>query len=239
MGEFRLEALGTPADAETQKQLETRRVIKNAHLGTDLSVQTVRELTLGDTSYFSFFPASSPEGRKITEATLEANQAQVDRRAAQEELAEWIRWSNSAAREHRDGLTPASMEITGFSGFYVRMFYGPEDVLTPGFAQQTMERVRAWLDGFGGWLVLRTRDSSARSLLQGGRYYQAMFNRARSQNLAIQPMSQALEESPFLEQLGPSIGINEPIQYLIRVSEAADYAAPVSLRRPVAWFVES
>ncbi len=60
-----------------------------------------------------YFPHSSAQGKFLAEGTLEANRIQVYRDPAQEELADWIRWSNNEARARRDGLTPASMEITG------------------------------------------------------------------------------------------------------------------------------
>jgi hypothetical protein len=45
---------------------------------------------------------------------------QANRDGAQQELVEWVRLSNEDAKLKRDGLTPAGMEIRGFSGWFVR-----------------------------------------------------------------------------------------------------------------------
>jgi len=60
---------------------------------------------------------------------VESYRVQTYRDEAQRELAQWIRFSNEEARKHRDGLTTEGMEITGFSGWFVRQFMDQGDVV--------------------------------------------------------------------------------------------------------------
>jgi hypothetical protein len=61
----------------------------------------------------------------------------------------------------------------------------------------------------------------------------------REKNIAIHPMTQILEESSTRQVLNQAIGLSENIQFILRVGYLKDYPPPVSLRRPVDWFVRS
>ena len=52
-------------------------------------------------------------------------------------------------------------------------------------------------------------------------------------------MTQILEESQTKQGLNQSIGISDNIQFILRVGYLKNYPDPVSLRRPVDWFVRS
>ena len=56
---------------------------------------------------------------------------------------------------------------------------------------------------------------------------------------SIHPMSQILEEASTKQSINNSIGINDNIHFILRVGYVKNYPAPVSLRRPVDWFVRS
>jgi hypothetical protein len=52
---------------------------------------------------------------------------------AQQELANWIRFSSHDAEKYRDGLTTASIEIDGIPGWVVRNFYNKDNVMKKDF----------------------------------------------------------------------------------------------------------
>ncbi len=52
-------------------------------------------------------------------------------------------------------------------------------------------------------------------------------------------MTQMLEESSTQQMLNQAIGISENIQFILRVGYLKDYPQPVSLRRPVEWFMKA
>ena len=78
--------------------------------------------------FIHYLPNTSKESQFINEQTIVANRLQADRNPAQQELADWIRFSTKNADKYRDALTTASMEIEGIPGWVVRNFYNKDNV---------------------------------------------------------------------------------------------------------------
>jgi hypothetical protein len=66
---------------------------------------------------------------------------------------------------------------------------------------------------------------------------QRLFLNVRERNIALHPMTQILEEASTRQTLYQSIGISGNIQFILRTGYVKDYPPPVSLRRPVDWFL--
>ena len=62
---------------------------------------------------------------------------------------------------------------------------------------------------------------------------------ARERNIAIHPMTQILEEKTGVNQLAANHQASMIPQFVLRVGYLKRYPEPVSLRRPVRWFVQS
>jgi hypothetical protein len=214
-----------------------RRTVRSHHLPQALRSTDVQALSAPFGDGVAFFPSGSAGARWLSECTVEANRVQANRDQAQEELSRWIRWSDGEAREHRNGLTPASMEITGLAGWYVRHFMSQSSVMTPSFRERSVEVVREQLRGYGGWFVITSPDASVATLVETGRRFERMWLGSRGRMIAIHPMTQILEESPFRDQVGRQLGVSGAVQFVVRASYLARYPEPVSLRMPVARFV--
>jgi hypothetical protein len=52
-------------------------------------------------------------------------------------------------------------------------------------------------------------------------------------------MTQILEETNTAQTLQQSLGIDQPVQFMLRTGYLKNYPQPVSLRRPVDWFVHT
>jgi hypothetical protein len=184
-----------------------------------------------------FFPNDSPQGKYLREETIEANRKQAFRDFAQEELSNWIRWSDKDARRRRDGLTPATMDIGGIAGFYVRNFYDRESVLSESFRKTTIDGVTKQVRVCGGWLVVTSADSSVPTLLDYGRVWESILLRARERMIAIHPMTQMLEETASRNAIAKELGLVGEVQWILRMGYVASYPLPVSLRRPLSAFI--
>ena len=77
------------------------------------------------------------------------------------------------------------------------------------------------------------------TLLETGKRMQRLFLKVREKKIAIHPMTQILEEAPTRQLLNQSIGISDNIQFILRMGYLKNYPEPVSLSRPVDWFVRS
>jgi hypothetical protein len=219
------------------ERIALRRTLRKNYLSKPVQESIIRDIFAEDYGNILYFPQQSIQSKLIADATLSANQIQVNNNASQKELSEWIRWSNSDAKKHKDGLTPATMEIDGLSGFFVRSFYDKDNVTSEGFKKQTLGLVKEQLDQSGNWIIITTKDNSTASLINAGRIYERAMLKVRELNIAFHPMSQAIEEKDVYQSLKRSLNIDGCIQFIIRAGYVKEYPKPVSLRRPVEEFM--
>lgn len=234
--EVKLVKKGAKNSFDTAK-IKNRRTVRSDYLNDLLKKEDLDYLVDSEAEYIHYLPNNSKENQFINEQTIKANRLQAYRDPAQQELADWIRFSSTDAAKFRDGLTTAGMEIEGFSGFIVRNFYGKDDVMKADFRETSLEKVKMQVLQSAGWILITSKDNSVETLIETGRRMQRLFLKVREKNIAIHPMTQILEETATRETLNKSIGISENIQFILRVGYLKNYPEPVSLRRPVEWFV--
>ena len=229
------------------EKFKKRRTVRSNFLDQEIKGDDLKYITKHDTRlclvqiqspHSFYFPNNSPQGKYLQAGTIEANRAQAFRDPAQEELANWIRWSNKDAKQYRNGLTPESMEIKGIAGFFVRSFYDRQSVLKKSFRDQTVDVAAKQVKTCGGWLVVTSSDSSIPALIEHGRVFQNMLLKIRDKMIAIHPMTQMLEEKPWKDQVAKELGVTGEVQWILRISYLKSYPDPVSLRMPVSWFVK-
>ena len=218
-------------------KIKNRRTVRSGYLNDVLKKEDSDYLINSEAEFIHYLPNNSKESQFINEQTIEANRLQIYRDAAQQELADWIRFSSNDAEKNRDGLTTAGMEIEGISGFVVRNFYDKTDVMKTNFRETSLDKVKKEVSESAGWILITSKDNSVETLLETGRRMQRIFLKVREKNIAIHPMTQILEEPSTREMLNQSIGISENIQFILRVGYLKNYPEPVSLRRPVEWFM--
>jgi hypothetical protein len=229
------------------EKLKRRRTVRSNFLDQEIRGDDLEYITKHDTRqclvqvkspHSFYFPNNSIQGKYLQQGTIEANRTQAFRDPAQEELANWIRWSNKEAKEYRNGLTPESMEIKGIAGFFVRSFYDRQSVLKKSFRDQTVDVVAKQVKTCGGWLVVTSHDSSIPALIEHGRVFQNMLLKIRDKMIAIHPMTQMLEEIPWRNQVARELGLPAEIQWILRLGYLKSYPDPVSLRMPLSLFVQ-
>lgn len=234
--EVKLNKTGSKNSFDISK-IKNRRTVRSNFLSDELKKEDIQNLVNSDSEFVHYLPSTSKESQFISSQTIVANRLQIDRDPAQQELAEWIRFSSKDAEKYRDGLTTASMEIKGFSGWVVRNFYGKDNVMKKDGRETALDKVKKEVSKSAGWIFITSKDNSVATLLETGRRMQRLFLEVREKNIAIHPMTQILEEPSTRKQLHQSIRIGENIQFILRVGYLGKYPQPVSLRRPVDWFV--
>jgi hypothetical protein len=155
------------------------------------------------------------------------------------ELANWTRFSNQYVEKYCDGLTTAGMEINGIPGWVVRNFYDKDNVMTNDFRERSIDKVQKEVSESAGWILITSQDNSVQTLLEMGRRMERLFLKVRERNIVIHPMTQILEEPSTSANLNQSIGIGEHIQFILRTGYLKNYPPPVSLRRPLARFIQT
>ena len=220
-------------------KIKSRRTVRSNFLSEVLKPEDLRYLVNSEPEFIHYLPVTSKESQLIDEQTIAANRLQAYRDPAQQELADWIRFSSKDADEYRDGLTTASMEIEGISGWVVRNSYSKDNVMKKDFRERGIDQIQKEVSSSAGWILITSQDNSVAALLETGRRMQRLFLKVRERNIAIHPMTQILEEASTRQTLNQSIGINESIQFILRSGYVKNYPQPVSLRRPIDWFIRT
>jgi hypothetical protein len=221
--------------AEQLDRIARRRTLRKGYSSAPLSRDDVAALSepLGDRALW--LPRGTKRADWLADAAVQSFQQQTWRDPAQQELAQWVRFSDAEASTAMDGLTPDSMEVSGLAGFYMRHFMDAKSVRSKSFRDRGVDAVREQAREGGGWLVLGAQDESTGSLLEAGRAFARMTLLLHERRLAVHPMSQVLEEDPWRVEVGRALGLGSP-QFLLRVGYVERYPEPVSLRRPVSAF---
>lgn len=219
------------------QKIKLRRTVRSNYLNDAIKKDDVAYLMREETDSFHFIPNTTKEFQYLNEQTIEANKIQAYRDDAQAELADWIRFSSKDTEKYADGLTTASMEIEGFAGWIVRNFYGKANVMKKDFREKNIDNVEKEVAQSAGWLLITSKDNDVGTLLETGKRMQRLWLKVRERNIAIHPMTQILEESATNKALNQSVGINESIQFILRVGYLKAYPQPVSLRRSVDRFL--
>ena len=229
---------GSSIDYPLQR-ISRRMTVKHGFLSDEIKKEDVKALSKPLDGNLYYFPAGTEHANCIREEAIENFRVQTQRDDAQRELVQWLRISNKDAERYRDGLTVEGMEIRGFKGWFVRNFVQPEDFMKSSFREQGVDHTATLARQGGGWFVITSRGRTVADLIETGRKFERMALLARERNIAIHPMTQCLEEESGKKQIAANHRASMIPQFLLRVGYLQRYPEPVSLRRPVSWFVQS
>ena len=227
-----------PTDYPLQR-ITRRMTVKHDYLSKEINAEDIRALSEHLTGRLFYFPRGTDHATCIEEGAIENFRIQTQRDDAQKELVQWVRFSNKEAERHRDGLTLEGMEIRGFKGWFVRNFMNPEDFMKPSSRKQSVDQIAKLARQGGGWLVITGEGQTVSDLIDSGRRFERMVLTARERSLAIHPMTQYLEEKAGLKQIAAEHDQRVIPHFVLRIGYLDTYPDPVSLRRPVSWFVRS
>ncbi len=232
---FRLHAVN--AVAQPLDQIHLRRTVRNGYLASEIRTADIASI-LNPHEPFHYSPKGSAGAKYLVEGTVEANRQQAYRDPAEEELANWIRWSAADAAKRRNGLTRAGMEIEGLAGWYVSHFYDRANVLSKSFRETNVKQVIERVHQGAGWLVVSSKEGSISMLIETWRLFQRMWLQLRDKKIAIHPMTQMLKETLWREQVAKNLGVDGVPQFILRIGNISSYPNPASLRMPPSWIVQ-
>jgi hypothetical protein len=221
------------------QRMVMRRTVKSHMLPGELKSSDVNEFEKATENHLYYFPAGTPHSECMAKETVNNFIIQFDNERAMAEAANWTRLGDEEIKKYRDGLTPAGMEIHGLAGFFVRNFMEKNDVMGKPFREKGIEKIRKQVKEGAGWLVITSEGDSVKDLIETGRRFQRMVLKAREKMIAIHPMTQVLEERQGQENIRENHSETMIPQFILRVGYLSQYPDPVTLRRPVEWFVRS
>ncbi|MCA1786629.1 MAG: twin-arginine translocation signal domain-containing protein [Desulfobacteraceae bacterium] len=220
-------------------RLSSRRTVKNHLSDRQLTPEDVNAFSHLTDGHLFYFANDTTHADHMAEQAVSNYIIQMKNSSAVREMAEWTRLKDTTIKEHRDGLTPAGMEIHGLAGWYVRHFMDQADVTKKTFVEKGIEKTRHQARQGAGWLVITGEGNTVADLLASGRRFQRMALEARNRMIAIHPMSQTLEETRGQKHITKNHGPGTIPHFMLRVGYLDKYPDPVSVRRPVEWFVRT
>jgi nitroreductase len=220
-------------------RIAMRRTVKSNMLLKELSRTDIRAFEEKVGSGLYYFPRGGEHAAFMEKEAIDNFKIQAENDKAQEELSKWIRFKNSNIEKYRDGLTARSMEINGIAGWYVRTFMKQKDVISDSFRQKGIEKTIEQAGQGAGWIVITSDGNKTADLIDTGRRFQKMALIARERNIAIHPMTQTIEEKHGQANIKANHKPETMPQFMLRVGYVNKYPNPVTLRRPVKWFVKT
>ena len=214
-------------------QIENRRTLRTPFHKTEISKDHLNKLVDNNNSEIFYFSSSSKEGKYIAEQTLAAYTQQANDDQAKQELANWMRFSNSDVEKHRDGLTTSGMGITGFGGFFVRNFYKPEDSMKDSFIKTGIEKTKEQTENCGGWILILQNEDNPERWIKTGMLYQRLNLDCRDLMIGFHPMNQMIEEGNFEKNANEHLSLPGVIQFVARIGYEDEYPPANSVRRSV------
>jgi hypothetical protein len=157
------------------------------------------------------------------------------------ETARWFRFSDRELREKRDGFGAAQNGVEGVKKWFAESFIlSRERAVDPNgaFAQGAVAQTGEQAGSASAFAALVSRTNTRLEQVLAGRAYARMDLTASRLGLAIQPLSQVLQEYPEMaalqKRLKAVLGVadEETVQMLFRLGRAE--AAPRTPRREVA-----
>ncbi|MDD9302812.1 MAG: nitroreductase [Desulfobacter sp.] len=233
----RVRLLAIVPNQASLSRITLRRTVKSNLKPGEIGSADIKAFNKAVGDGFYYFPRNSGHGRLMAESAVENFKRQFENKAAMEEAAFWTRLSDRDAKKFRDGLTTDGMEINGVIGWGVRTFMKSRDVTGETWRKKAVEKVAAQAGQGGGWVVITSRGNSVADLIDTGRRFQRMALLARERNIGIHPMTQSLEEPHGQKTIQENHDASMVPQFMLRVGYLDQYPDPVSLRRPVHWFL--
>jgi len=216
--------------------LENRRTLRQAFDTAQISDSAISLLTQDNAESIHFIQAPSVKGKYIRQQTIEAYSKQSRNKDAQDELSQWLRFSNADAKNKRDGLTTSGMEIKGLAGWVVRCFFKPSDSKKETFISEGIKKTCNQAENCAGWILVTQQKDTPESWISTGRMIERLNIKCRGLKIGFHPMSQMIEEPDFEKQVNAQLGFSGIIQFVARVGYVKTYPEPVSVRRQVDLF---
>lgn len=226
-----------PRNQEILSLMEKRHTDKRNYLPTPISEQLVQTLLAEHAPNLYYYPAGTQGFAWLAENSVQSMNTQSLHQGKREELAHWLRYSNQEAIEKMDGLPAEQLGMRGIKKFFYYLYINPERAVSDTFAQQSVSLQAKQVEHSTGFFVL-TGKGSIPGLIYAGMDSERFWLDAARHDIAMQPLSQILEEEPYKDQIVGELGLSEPVQMIFRAGLVDEYGQNNKVRRHWTDFVE-
>ncbi|WP_369049308.1 nitroreductase family protein [Tenacibaculum sp. UWU-22] len=210
--------------------IKKRLTIRTPFLKKAINDTVVSHLT-NTSDNILYFKRNSSDGTKIIDYSLKAYQLQMQDTAKLKELANWMTFSYKEEKQRKDGMTPKALGVTGVKHFFFNLFMNKKSVTKKVFIKGSVKGAKKQLNSCAGYILITSKSSSNIDLVKTGMNLEEVWLACIHNKIAVQPMSQVLEEQKYYDLLKSSLGITEEIQMLLRVGKVKKYPVETKKRR--------
>lgn len=212
--------------------IKKRLTIRKPYLNECLDDMEVRRLT-NLSENILYFPVHSEQGEKIINYSTIANRLQMNTLTKLKELAEWMTFSYKDEKQRKDGMTPEALGVTGYKHVLFNLFMTKKSVKGKIFINGSIHKANEQLNSCSGYVLITSNSFRNADLVESGRILERVWLECVNNKIAVQPMSQVLEEHEYYKLLKSSLKNKGEIQMLLRVGKVKEYPERIGKRLDV------
>lgn len=216
--------------------IEKRHTDKSKFDNSNLPEDIVNKLLEKSTDNIKYYPKDSEAGTYLAEGTLKAMDIQSSNQEKRDELADWLRFSDTETLAKKDGLSAEQLGISGVKKIFYYMFSNKESAKKDSFANQGVDMTKGQVNNCSGFIIL-TGDNNQKDLINTGMILEDFWLEAVSENVSVHPMSQMLEEEEYKNEISSKLNTDKPVQMILRVGKVKEYGENAKIRRDLSEFV--
>ncbi len=233
----RLESVPTQNSVARLGLMEQRHTDKRPYDAAPIPNAAIQDLLERHKPYLAYYAKDTPEYMYLSDRAVRAMQTQSEDQGKRDELASWLRFSNEEASAARDGLPAEQLGMTGMKKFFYYMLYDREKTRGDAFARESVRLLAEQVPHSAGFFVITGGDTLP-EYVRAGMHLEAFWLDAVAAGISIHPLSQMLEEQPYMGEVQNALGLPLPPQMILRAGILADYGKNHKIRRNVADFVQ-
>ncbi len=209
--------------------IQNRITIRTPYLNKKIDDNTVTEIT-NISKNVIFYPKETLQGKNIINNSIKAYTIQMEDLGKLKELAKWMTFSYKEEKERKDGLTPKMLGMNKFQHFLFNTFMSKNSVTSKTFIKGSIKKVEKQLNYCSGFIIITSKSNDFSELVNAGRNLESVWLKCVENKIAVQPISQVLEEKEYYDKLKKELNIQGEIQMVLRIGKVKKYPERIGRR---------
>ncbi len=209
-------------DTNNLTLITNRQTLRTPFMKTPIDSNKIRRISNLSTNV-RYFALSSIEGQFISNQAISSYEIQMNDTNKMQELAQWMTFSRKEEKHKRVGITPEALGITGLGRFFYNLFLSEKSVNSNLFRNSSIKSAKKQLQFCAGFIIITSYQNNMEEWVNAGRLLEQVWLTCIKLNIAVHPMSQAIEEQGNYNLLKKELQINGEIQMILRVGNVKKY----------------
>ncbi|MFA8298570.1 MAG: hypothetical protein ACEPOV_00225 [Hyphomicrobiales bacterium] len=220
------------SDKSILQIIKERHTNRKPYLQEALSSSHIND-TINLSDDIRYYPMKSEECNFIAKHTFDAFKEQMKDEGILKELAEWMTFSSEEEKHKNVGLSPLTIGMSKINHFLFNMFMNKSQVTKSSFYKGSVKGLKKQLNSCSGFFIITSTEQSISSLIDTGRLLQKLWIECTKLQIAIHPVSYAVEQSHHNKSLKKQLKLKKQIQLIIRVGKSLKEIKQEKRRIPV------